>query len=239
MPDGRDPRRRPARGDAHDRGAASTSSPTSWAWTASSCGGRTSSQGVPGETALGIVYDSGDYHGSLDKLLEHFDVAGVRASRSGRAKGGKLRGFGFSTYTEICGLAPSRVTGPQGFGLQTGLWESAMVRVHFTGAVTVYTGTSPHGQGHETTFAQIVADRLGRRPAAGRRSHGDTAPGPHGLGTYGSRTPAVGGEALARATDKVVDKAKKIVAHMLEAAPGGHRGRATASSPSRARRTRA
>src|SRR3712207_829647 len=119
----------------------------------------------PAEVAVGVVYDSGDYHGSLDKLLEHVDLQQLEQQRE-EAKGrGKHLGVGFSTYTEICGLAPSRVTGPQGFGLQTGLWESAMVRVHITGAVTVYTGTSPHGQGLETTMAQIVAQRLGCDPA--------------------------------------------------------------------------
>ncbi len=173
----------------------------------------------PAETALGIVYDSGDYHGSLDKLLEHFDVEAFEREKADAAKAGKRLGVGYSTYTEICGLAPSRVTGPQGFGLQTGLWESGMVRVHFTGAVTAYTGCSPHGQGQETTFAQIIADRLGVDPANVEIMHGDTGTGPHGLGTYGSRTTAVGGEAIVRATNKVADKAKRIVAHMLEAAP--------------------
>ncbi|MEA2386161.1 MAG: aerobic carbon-monoxide dehydrogenase large subunit, partial [Thermoleophilaceae bacterium] len=173
----------------------------------------------PAETALGIVYDSGDYHGTLDKLLEHFDVEDFERQRQEAASRGKLLGCGFATYTEICGLAPSRVTGPQGFGLQTGLWESAMVRVHFTGAVTAYTGTSPHGQGQETTFAQVIADRLGVDPSVVEIVHGDTGTGPHGLGTYGSRTTAVGGEALVRATNKVVEKAKKVCAHVLEAAP--------------------
>jgi len=173
----------------------------------------------PAETALGIVYDSGNYHGTLDKLLEHFDQAAFEQEKQDAAGRGRLRGVGFSTYTEICGLAPSRVTGPQGFGLQTGLWESAMVRVHFTGAVTAYTGASPHGQGQETTFAQVIADRLGVDPANVEIMHGDTASGPHGLGTYGSRTTAVGGEAIVRATNKVADKAKQIVANLLEAAP--------------------
>jgi carbon-monoxide dehydrogenase large subunit len=169
----------------------------------------------PHETALGVVYDSGNYPGALDKLLEHFDADAVMAD----APEGKLRGIGYSTYTEICGLAPSRVTGPSGFGLQTGLWESAMVRVHITGAITVYTGTSPHGQGLETTMAQIVADRLGADPANVEVIHGDTGTGPQGLGTYGSRSTAVGGEAVAKATAKIVDKARRIVAHQLEAAP--------------------
>jgi carbon-monoxide dehydrogenase large subunit len=111
------------------------------------------------------------------------------------------------------------VTGPSGFGLQTGLWESAMVRVHITGTVTVYTGASPHGQGHDTGFAQIVADRLGIDPQQVEVMHGDTATGPQGLGTYGSRSLSVGGEAMNRAAKKVVEKARAVVAHQLEAAP--------------------
>jgi carbon-monoxide dehydrogenase large subunit len=173
----------------------------------------------PYTTALGIVYDSGDYHAALDRLLEHVDLDAFRAEQASMRERGIHRGIGFSTYTEICGLAPSRVTGPQGFGLQTGLWESAMVRVHLTGAVTVYTGTSPHGQGHETTMAQVVADRLGVDPENVEILHGDTGTGPQGLGTYGSRSTAVGTEAIAKATAKVADKCRAIVAHMLEAAP--------------------
>jgi len=174
----------------------------------------------PHETALGIVYDSGNYQGSLEKLLGLVDVDAIRAEAESLRAENVYRGLGFCTYTEICGLAPSRVTGPSGFGLQTGLWESALVRVHITGAVTVYTGTSPHGQGHETGFAQIVADRLGCDPEQVDVIHGDTGTGPVGLGTYGSRSLAVGGEAMARATAKVADKARQIVAHQLEAAPG-------------------
>src|SRR3954449_4241428 len=168
----------------------------------------------PHEVAVGVVYDSGNYQGALDKLLEHFDADAVMAE----TPAGKRRGIGYSTYTEICGLAPSRVTGPSGFGLQTGLWESAMVRVHITGAVTVFTGTSPHGQGLETTMAQIVADRLGCDPANIEVIHGDTGTGPQGLGTYGSRSTAVGAESVAKAAAKIVDKARQIVAHQLEAA---------------------
>ena len=173
----------------------------------------------PYETALGIVYDSGNYEASLAKLLEMIDPAEVEAQKEELAAKGIRRGIGFSTYTEICGLAPSRVTGPAGFGLQTGLWESAIVRVTVTGAVTVFTGTSPHGQGHETTMAQVVADKLGVDPAQVEILHGDTATGAMGLGTYGSRTTAVGTESVARAADKVATKAKAIVAHALEAAP--------------------
>jgi carbon-monoxide dehydrogenase large subunit len=173
----------------------------------------------PYETALGIVYDSGNYQGALDRLLEHVDLEQVARDAEEARGRGLLRGIGFSTYTEICGLAPSRITGPSGFGLQTGLWESAMVRVHITGSVTVYTGTSPHGQGEETTFAQIVADRLGCDPEQVTVLHGDTGTGPQGLGTYGSRSTAVGGEAIAKATAKITAKIREIVAHQLEASP--------------------
>src|SRR5215210_1178929 len=169
----------------------------------------------PYTTPVGLTYDSGDYQASLEKLLEHIDPEQER----GRTADGKLRGIGFSTWTEICGLAPSRATGPSTLGVQAGLWESALVRVQVTGSVTVYTGTSPHGQGLETSFAQIVADRLGVDPQQVNVMHGDTSQGPQGLGTYGSRSLAVGGEAIARATEKVVDKARAIVAHKLEAAP--------------------
>ncbi|MHB8696067.1 MAG: xanthine dehydrogenase family protein molybdopterin-binding subunit [Solirubrobacteraceae bacterium] len=173
----------------------------------------------PAAVATGVVYDSGNYAGSLDKLLTHLDQAAFEAERERLRAQGIYRGIGFSTYTEICGLAPSRITGPTGVGVGAGLWESAMVRVHNTGAVTVYTGTSPHGQGLETAFAQIVADKLGVDPQVVEVVHGDTAIGPEGRGTYGSRSLANGGEAVAKATDKVVLKAAKIVAAELEAAP--------------------
>ncbi len=173
----------------------------------------------PAEVATGVIYDSGNYVGTLDKLMEHFDVAAFRREQEQLRSEGIYRGVGFCTYTEICGLAPSRVTGPAGVGVQAGLWESAMIRVHNTGAVTVYTGTSPHGQGLDTAMAQIVADKLGVDPGVVEVVHGDTATGPEGRGTYGSRSLATGGEAVARATDKVVHKAKAIVAAELEAAP--------------------
>jgi aerobic carbon-monoxide dehydrogenase large subunit len=171
------------------------------------------------ETPIGVVYDSGHYGATLDKLLEHIDPAQVRSEAEGLRSQGIYRGIGFSTYTEICGNAPSRIVGPSGFGLQGGGWESATVRVHASGTVTLYTGTSPHGQGHETGFAQIVADKLGVDPAQVDVIHGDTQTGPFGLDTYGSRSLAVGGEAAARAADKVAAKAKAIVAHQLEADP--------------------
>jgi carbon-monoxide dehydrogenase large subunit len=173
----------------------------------------------PAAVATGVIYDSGDYHRSLDRLLEHIDLAAFRREQEELRARGIHRGIGFSTYTEICGLAPSRITGPAGVGVQAGLWESAMVRVHNTGAVTVYTGTSPHGQGLETAFAQIVADRLGIDPQQVEVLHGDTGTGPEGRGTYGSRSLATGGEAIVKATNKVGEKARRIVAHQLEAAP--------------------
>ncbi|MBV9820052.1 MAG: molybdopterin-dependent oxidoreductase [Solirubrobacterales bacterium] len=173
----------------------------------------------PAATATGVVYDSGNYDGTLDKLLEHVDVPAFRAEQEKLRSEGVYRGLGFCTWTEICGLAPSRVTGPAGVGVQAGLWESAMIRVHNTGAVTVYTGTSPHGQGLDTAFAQIVADKLGVDPAVVEVVHGDTAIGPEGRNTYGSRSLATGGEAVCKATDKVVEKVKQIVAAELEAAP--------------------
>jgi carbon-monoxide dehydrogenase large subunit len=173
----------------------------------------------PAAVATGVVYDSGDYEKSLDKLLEHVDVAAFAKEQEELRGKGVYRGIGFSTYTEICGLAPSRITGPMGVGVQAGGWESAMVRVHNTGAVTVYTGASPHGQGHETGFAQIAADRLGVDPAVVEVIHGDTSTGPEGRNTYGSRSLAVGGEAVAKTANKIAEKAKAVVAHQLEAAP--------------------
>jgi carbon-monoxide dehydrogenase large subunit len=176
-------------------------------------------ESFPHETGTGVIYDSGDYEKSLNKLLEHVDVPGFRREQEALRSEGVYRGIGFSTYTEICGLAPTRVVGPEGFGNQAGFFESAMVRIHNTGAVTAYTGTSPHGQGHETSFAQIVADRLGVEPEVVEIIHGDTAMGPEGRNTYGSRSLAVGGEALARCAGKIAEKARAIVAHQLEAAP--------------------
>ena len=172
----------------------------------------------PATVGTGVIYDSGDYDKTLDRLLEHVDLDAFRREQEELRSQGIYRGIGFSTYTEICGLAPSRVTGPGGVGVQAGGWESAMVRVNNTGAVTVYTGSSGHGQGHETAFAQIVADRLGVDPSVVEVLHGDTGMGPEGRNTYGSRSLAVGGEALARGANKIADKAKAIVAHQLEAA---------------------
>jgi aerobic carbon-monoxide dehydrogenase large subunit len=173
----------------------------------------------PHETALGIVYDSGDYHGTLDRLLERFDVDGFRSEQERLRGQGVYRGVGFSTYVEVCGLAPSRAVGPQGVGLQAAFWESSIVRVHPTGSATVYSGTSPHGQGLDTSFAQIAADILGIDPENVDVVHGDTDQGAWGWDTYGSRSISVGGEAVARAARRVQDKAKRICAALLEAAP--------------------
>jgi carbon-monoxide dehydrogenase large subunit len=174
----------------------------------------------PYETPYGITYDSGNYEAALDRALEIIDMDAFRAEQESLRSQGILRGIGFSTYTEICGLAPSRAVGPSGFGLGIGLYESALVRVHPTGSVTVYTGASPHGQGHETGFAQIVADRFGVDPSVVEVVHGDTATGPMGLGTYGSRSLSIGGVACAHAAEKIAQKCREIVAHNLEADPG-------------------
>jgi carbon-monoxide dehydrogenase large subunit len=173
----------------------------------------------PSDRPHGFTYDSGNYHGTLDRCLEMLDLEGFRREQEQLRERGVYRGVGFSTYVEICGLGPSRALGPNGWGMQGGYFESAQVRVHPTGSVTVYTGTSPHGQGHETGFAQIVADRLGVTPDVVEVIHGDTNTGPMGKNTYGSRSLAVGGEAAARAAERVQDKARRIVAHKLEAAP--------------------
>jgi aerobic carbon-monoxide dehydrogenase large subunit len=173
----------------------------------------------PFTTALGITYDSGDYERTLDLLLERFDLDAFRHEQAELRERGIYRGVGFSTWVEVCGLAPSRAVGPQGVGLQAAFWESAMVRVHPSGSATVYTGTSPHGQGLDTSFAQIAADRLGIDPERIEVIHGDTDQGPWGWDTYGSRSLSVGGEAIARAAEKVQLKAKRICAALLEAAP--------------------
>jgi aerobic carbon-monoxide dehydrogenase large subunit len=173
----------------------------------------------PNERPHGFIYDSGNYDGTLDRCLEKLDLEAFRREQAELRERGVYRGVGFSTSVEICGLGPTRALGSKGWGMQGGYFESAQVRVHPTGAVTVYTGTSPHGQGHETSFAQIAADRLGVDPEIVDVIHGDTNTGPMGKNTYGSRSLAVGGEAIARAAQKVQDKAKRIVAHQLEAAP--------------------
>lgn len=161
-----------------------------------------------------LQYDSGNYQGALAKALEMVDYQQFRKEQDNLRKQGKYVGIGFSTYVEMCGLGPSEVAGAVGF--QGGLWESATVRVHPTGKVTVFTGASPHGQGEETTFAQIVAQELGLPPEDIEVVHGDTAKIAMGWGTYGSRTTVVGGAAIHMADQKVIEKARKIAAHKLE-----------------------
>jgi aerobic carbon-monoxide dehydrogenase large subunit len=164
---------------------------------------------------VALVYDSGDYFTTLDMALKTADYAGFEKRRQDAAKRGKLRGIGVCTYIEACGIAPSAVAGA--LGARAGLYETAEVRVHPTGSITLFTGSHSHGQGHETTFAQLVADRLGVAAEMIDVVHGDTNKIPFGMGTYGSRSLAVGGSAVVKALDKVVNKGKKIAAHLLEA----------------------
>jgi carbon-monoxide dehydrogenase large subunit len=170
----------------------------------------------PATMASGLTIDSGDYVASLDKLLEHLDLDALHAEQAKRRENGgaKQLGVGFSTYNEMCGLAPSRILGAIRYA--AGGWEQATIRYLPTGSIQVVTGTSPHGQGHETAWAQIVADQLGCDIEAVEVLHGDTAVSHAGLDTYGSRSLPVGGVALCYAAEKVVDKARQIVAHQLE-----------------------
>ncbi|HEX6981074.1 MAG TPA: xanthine dehydrogenase family protein molybdopterin-binding subunit [Alphaproteobacteria bacterium] len=170
----------------------------------------------PYQTPVALQYDSGNYQATLDQALKAADWAGFAKRREEARKRGKLRGIGISTYIEACGIAPSNVVGA--LGARAGLYEAAEVRVHPTGTVTVFTGCHSHGQGHETTYAQLVAEGLGIPIENIEIVHGDTAKIPFGMGTYGSRSLAVGGSAIVRAMDKVIRKGKKIAAHLLEAA---------------------
>ncbi|MBZ0138919.1 MAG: xanthine dehydrogenase family protein molybdopterin-binding subunit [Pseudorhodoplanes sp.] len=170
----------------------------------------------PHQTPVIMTYDAGDYNASLKKAMEIADVKGFAKRRRDAARNGKLRGLGYSTYIEACGIAPSQAVGSLGAGV--GLWESAEVRVNPTGSVEILTGCHAHGQGHETTFAQVVADRLGIPIENVSVVHGDTDKVQFGMGTYGSRSGAVGISAIVKALDKVEAKAKKVAAHMLEAA---------------------
>ncbi len=174
-----------------------------------------SPEAFPYQTPVVVEYDSGNYDPLLDEALELADYAGFGDRRKESEGRGLLRGIGLATYIEACGVAPSNVAGL--IGARAGLFEAAEVRVHPTGSVTVYTGSHAHGQGHETTFSQIVAERLGVPFENVDVVHGDTDKVPFGMGTYGSRSLAVGGSAIAKALDKIVDKGKKIAAHTLEA----------------------
>ncbi|MCC7483635.1 MAG: xanthine dehydrogenase family protein molybdopterin-binding subunit [Burkholderiales bacterium] len=170
----------------------------------------------PHQTPVALQYDTGDYEATLAEAMRLADVAGFDARRKDAERRGKLRGLGYSTYIEACGIAPSSVAGA--LGARAGLYEAGEVRVHPTGSVTVFTGSHAHGQGHETTFAQVVADRLGLPIEQVDVVHGDTGRIPFGMGTYGSRSLAVGGTAIMKALDKVIAKGRKIAAHLLEAA---------------------
>jgi len=170
----------------------------------------------PHQTPVIMAYDAGDYNASLKKAMEVGDVKGFNKRKRESARNGKLRGIGYSTYIEACGIAPSQAVGSLGCGV--GLWESAEVRVNPTGTVEVLTGCHAHGQGHETTFAQVVSERLGIPIDNVTVMHGDTDKVQFGMGTYGSRSGAVGLSALVKALDKVEAKAKKVASHVLEAA---------------------
>ena len=168
------------------------------------------------DVATGITYDSGNYEATLDTCLSAADYSSLRAEQRRLQDEGRLLGIGVCTYVEICGLGPSQVAGAVGF--QGGLWESAIVRFHPTGKVNVMIGSSPHGQGEETTFAQIVAHEVGVDVDDVEIIHGDTDLTPMGWGTYGSRTTAVSGAAVTLATRKIKAKSKALAAHLLEAA---------------------
>jgi len=169
----------------------------------------------PYQTPVALQYDTGDYVACLDKAMQLADVAGFEARRQASEAKGLKRGIGFSSYIEACGLAPSNIAGA--LGARAGLFECGEVRVHPTGSVTVFTGAHSHGQGHETTFAQVVAARLGIPVENVDVVHGDTGRIPFGMGTYGSRSISVGGAAIMKALDKIEAKARKIAAHLMEA----------------------
>src|SRR6185503_6684588 len=170
----------------------------------------------PYQTPVALCYDTGNYEATLDAAMKMADVAGFKDRREQSLRRGKLRGLGYACYIEACGIAPSNVAGS--LGARAGLFEAGEIRVHPTGSVTVFTGSHAHGQGHETTFAQVVADRLGIPIENVDIVHGDTGRILFGMGTYGSRSIAVGGTAIVKALDKIVAKGKKIAAHLLEAA---------------------
>ncbi|MCF6273943.1 MAG: xanthine dehydrogenase family protein molybdopterin-binding subunit [Rhodobacteraceae bacterium] len=169
----------------------------------------------PYATPVAVEYDTGDYGATMDKLIEIADIAGFAARKAESEANGKRRGLGINAYIEACGIAPSNLVGQ--LGARAGLYESATVRVTATGSIAVMTGSHSHGQGHETTFPQVVAEMLGIDESMIDIVHGDTSKIPMGMGTYGSRSLAVGGSAIVKATEKIIAKAKKIAAHLLEA----------------------
>ncbi|WP_425082681.1 xanthine dehydrogenase family protein molybdopterin-binding subunit [Ruegeria profundi] len=169
----------------------------------------------PYDTPVALTYDTGDYNGTMDKLEAAADLAGFAARRAASEAKGKLRGLGINCYIEACGIAPSNIVGM--LGARAGLYDAATVRVNATGSISVMVGAHSHGQGHETAFPQVVADMIGIDESMVEIVHGDTSKIPFGMGTYGSRSLAVCGSAMVKATEKVIDKAKKIAAHLLEA----------------------
>jgi aerobic carbon-monoxide dehydrogenase large subunit len=169
----------------------------------------------PYQTPVALQYDVGDYLQCMTKAQDLADVAGFAGRKAASAAKGLKRGMGYSSYIEACGIAPSNIAGA--LGARAGLFECGEIRVHPTGSVTVFTGSHSHGQGHETTFAQVVAARLGIAVEAVDVVHGDTGRVPFGMGTYGSRSISVGGAAIMKALDKIETKAKKIAAHLMEA----------------------
>jgi carbon-monoxide dehydrogenase large subunit len=169
----------------------------------------------PYQTPVALQYDTGDFPALLERSNELAEVAGFAQRKAASEAKGLLRGIGYSSYIEACGIAPSNIAGA--LGARAGLFECGEIRVHPTGSVTVFTGSHSHGQGHETTFAQVVAARLGISPDQVDVVHGDTGRVPFGMGTYGSRSLAVGGTAIMKALDKIEAKAKKIAAHLMEA----------------------
>lgn len=169
----------------------------------------------PYQTPVALQYDIGDYETTLDAALAGVDYAGFAARAAQSKSQGKLRGIGVSTYLEACGIAPSNVVGS--LGARAGLYEAAQVRVNPTGSVSVFTGSHSHGQGHETTFAQLVSDSLGIPMENVDVVHGDTDRVLFGMGTYGSRSLAVGGTAIVKAMNKIIEKGRKIAAHLMEA----------------------
>eukprot|EP01041_Mallomonas_annulata_P019940 gene19940-39502_t len=169
----------------------------------------------PYQTPVALQYDTGDFPQCLQKANELHDIAGLEKRKAESKAKGLVRGVGYSSYIEACGIAPSNIAGA--LGARAGLFECGEVRVHPTGSVTVFTGSHSHGQGHETTFAQVVAARLGIPVENVDIVHGDTGRVPFGMGTYGSRSISVGGAAIMKALDKIEAKAKKIAAHLMEA----------------------
>ncbi len=168
----------------------------------------------PYQTPVALLYDTGNYEASMNSALDAADYAGFSDRKQTSADSGKLRGIGIASYIEACGIAPSNIVGA--LGARAGLYEAATIRVNPTGSVSVLTGSHSHGQGHETTFAQVVSEKLGIDFDSIEVVHGDTDKIPFGMGTYGSRSIAVGGTAIVKAIDKIVAKGKKIAAHLLE-----------------------